>query len=486
MNTPDGGGPPADVAVVGLGVMGANLARNLARHGHRVAVHDRLPAKGAALLGRHGHEGRLLLTGTVGELAARLTRPRRVLLLVPAGAATDAAIDALTDVLEPGDVLVDCGNAHADDTERRAAALRSRGLHLVGAGVSGGEEGALRGPSIMAGGTEQAWEVVRPLLESVAARAGAAVCCARVGPGGAGHFAKTVHNGIEYAVMQALAETCDLVLRRTDRGHAGLAELLARWNEGLLESYLVALTAAAVARVDPVTGAPFLDVVDDGADQLGTGRWAAQAALDLGVPAAPLTQAVFARSLSRDRKGRAAVRGALGPLRVTRARSGAEPAEADLHDALLAATAVAYAQGLDVVRAADAARGRATDLVRLTGLWRAGCVIRGRLLDQIADTLAARPDTPHLLAAEPLAPILRTGTAALRRVVLDAFATGVPVPALASVLTHLDQLRTTRMATAVVQAQRDAMGAHAYRRVDRSGTYHTRWNGDGAEIRLDA
>ncbi|WP_406212037.1 NADP-dependent phosphogluconate dehydrogenase [Streptomyces canus] len=486
MNSPHVSGPLADAAVVGLGVMGANLARNLARHGYRVAVYDRLPGKGAALLARHNQEGHLLLADSVGDLSARLTRPRRVLLLVPAGAATDAAIDALTGVLEPGDILVDCGNAHADDTERREAALLGRGLHLVGAGVSGGEEGALRGPSIMAGGTERAWEAVRPLLESVAARAGTTVCCARVGPGGAGHLAKTVHNGIEYAVMQVLAETCDLVLRRTDAGHAGLADLLAHWNKGDLESYLVALTAAAAAHVDPSTGAPFLNVVDDAADQLGTGRWAARAALDLGVPAEALAQAVFARFISRDVEGRAAVRSAVGPLRVTPAQSGAGPAETDLRDALLVATAVAYAQGLDTIRAADAACGRVTDLARLTGLWRAGCIIRGRLLERISDTLAVRPDTPVLLAAEPLAEIVRDGSAALRRVVLDAVAAGVPVPALASVLTHLDQLRTPRLATAMVQAQRDAMGAHGYRRVDRAGSYHTRWNADGAEIPLDA
>lgn len=502
MNTPHDSGPPADVAVVGLGVMGANLARNLARHGHRVAVHDLLPAKGAALLARHGHEGDLLLVDTVRELPARLTRPRRVLLLVPAGAATDAAVDALAEVLEPGDTVVDCGNAHAGDTERREEALRRRGLRLVGAGVSGGEEGALSGAAVMAGGTEDAWAAVRPLLESVAARAGTSVCCARVGPGGAGHFAKTVHNGIEYVIMQALAEICDIVLRRTDLGHGGLTELLAAWREdgsgtdagagtswdGPADSgsYLLTLTEAAVARVDPATGVRFLDVVDDAAEQLGTGRWAASAALELGIPAGPLAEAVGARSLSRDTAGRTAVRAALGPPRVARAPVGAGPDGADLRQALLVATAVAHAQGLDTVRAADAARGLPTDLARLTGLWRAGCVIRGRLLDRLADALAGRPAPPVLLAADPLLTVVREGTPALRRVVVDAVAAGVPVPTLASVLAHLDQLRAKRLATAVIQAQRDAMGAHGYRRVDRPGDFHTRWNGDGAEIRLDA
>src|SRR5438445_88761 len=288
----------ADIGVTGLGVMGSNLARNFARHGYTVAVHNRSGGRTDALVAQHGDEGRFLPASSLEEFAALLERPRRAVIMVQAGDATDSVVDAMAAALEPGDVLMDCGNAHYEDTRRREAALRGRGIHFVGTGVSGGEEGALLGPSIMAGGPEEAYAAVGPLLEAISAKVDGTPCCTHVGPDGAGHFVKMVHNGIEYADMQLIAEAYDLLRQALDAPPSELAEIFREWNRGELESYLVEITAEVLDHVDAATGRPFVDLVADEAEQKGTGRWAVQAALELGVPVSGIAEAVFARSLS--------------------------------------------------------------------------------------------------------------------------------------------------------------------------------------------
>src|SRR5919197_2747954 len=303
----------ARIGVTGLAVMGRNLARNFARHGHPVAVHNRTAARTKALVAEFGEEGTFLPADTAEQFVASLERPRRVMVMVKAGAPTDAVIEEFAPLLEPGDMIIDGGNAHFADTRRREAALRERGLHFVGTGVSGGEEGALHGPSIMPGGSAESYEALGPLLESIAAKVDGQPCCTHVGPDGAGHFVKMVHNGIEYADMQLIAESFDLLGQALGLAPAEIAQVFRGWNAGRLESYLIEITADVLAHTDTATGKPFVDVVLDQAEQKGTGRWTVQIALDLGVPVSGIAEAVFARSLSGHVEQRAAARGLPGP-----------------------------------------------------------------------------------------------------------------------------------------------------------------------------
>src|SRR5215469_6678960 len=303
-------GGSAQIGVTGLAVMGRNLARNLARHGYRVAVHNRTAERTRALVAEHGHEGTFLPADTMADFVAALGRPRAIIIMVKAGEPTDAVINELVPLLDPGDIVIDCGNAHFADTRRRERQLRERQLHFVGAGVSGGEEGALRGPSIMPGGSVASYRTLGPIFTSIAACVDGTPCCTHVGPDGAGHFVKMVHNGIEYADMQLIAEAYDLLRTGTGAAPAQIAEVFAEWNAGDLESFLIQITSEVLAHVDARTGAPFVDVVLDRAEQKGTGRWTVQSALDLGVPITGIAEATFARSLSADAVQRAAVRAA--------------------------------------------------------------------------------------------------------------------------------------------------------------------------------
>src|SRR5213076_950766 len=303
----------ADIGVTGLAVMGRNLARNLARHGHVVALHNRSPARTRSLVAEHGDEGTFVPSESMADFVASLRRPRAIVVMVKAGAATDAVIDEIVPLLDEGDIVMDCGNAHYTDTRRREAALRGRGLHFVGCGVSGGEEGALNGPSIMPGGSAESYAIVGPMLESIAAVVDGTPCCTHVGTDGAGHFVKMVHNGIEYADMQLIAEAYDLLRRRLGLTPAQIAETFKTWNTGRLDSYLIQITAEVLAHTDAGTGKPFVDIVLDQAEQKGTGRWTVQDALDLGVPVSGIAEAVFARSLSGHADLRRAARGLPGP-----------------------------------------------------------------------------------------------------------------------------------------------------------------------------
>jgi 6-phosphogluconate dehydrogenase len=461
----------AVIGVTGLATMGRNLARNLARHGHVVAVHNRTPARTKALISEYGHEGEFLPAETPEEFVRSLERPRRIVIMVKAGAATDAVIQEFAPLLEPGDMIVDGGNAHFEDTRRRERELRERGIHFVGTGISGGEEGALNGPSIMPGGSPESYQALGPLLESIAAKVEGVPCCTHVGPDGAGHFVKMVHNGIEYADMQLIAEAYDLLRHGLGMPPAEIAEVFRTWNSGRLESYLIEITAEVLAHTDPATGRPFVDVVVDQAEQKGTGRWTVQTALDLGVPVSGIAEAVFARSLSGSPRLREAARGLPGPSRFKLEQRFAD----DVEQALYASKIVAYAQGFNQIQAASDEYGWNIDLGAMATIWRGGCIIRARFLDRIRAAYAADPHTPTLLTDDHFAGALGDAQDSWRTVVSISAQLGIPTPGFASALAYYDALRAERLPAALTQAQRDFFGAHTYRRVDREGSFHTRW-----------
>jgi 6-phosphogluconate dehydrogenase len=469
----------ADIGVTGLAVMGRNLARNLARHGYTVAIHNRSPERTRSLAAEHGDEGHLVPSESMADFVASLRRPRTVIVMVKAGPATEAVIDELVTLLEPGDIVVDTGNTHFPDTIRREAALRERGLHFVGAGVSGGEEGALNGPSIMPGGSVEAYATLGPMLEQIAAQVDGVPCCTHVGPDGAGHFVKMVHNGIEYADMQLIAEAYDLLRQGLGASASELAEVFSAWNSGDLESYLIEITADILAHTDR-TGAAFVDVVADAAEQKGTGRWTVQNALDLGVPVTGIAEATFARALSGSAPQREAARSLPGTTEpwAVEDRDGFVD---DVRAALYASKVVAYSQGFDQIAQASAEHGWQVDRGAMARIWRGGCIIRARFLDRITDAYTRDPDLPLLLADPYFTQVVADGIAAWRRVVAAAATHGVPVPAFSSSLAYYDAIRAARLPAALIQAQRDYFGAHTYRRVDGPGSFHTDWSGDRTE-----
>ena len=473
----------ADIGVVGLAVMGSNLARNFARHGFTVAVYNRTHAKTTELIEAHGDEGDFVASEELKDFVASLKRPRKAMIMVQAGNATDAVIDQLAALMEPGDMIIDGGNAHFENTRRREAALRDKGLHFVGTGVSGGEEGALLGPAIMPGGSEESYESLGPILEAIAAKApDGTPCCTRLGPDGAGHFVKMVHNGIEYSDMQLIGEAYDLLRRGVGIEPADLAKTFSEWNAGELDSYLIEVTAEVLGHTDAATGKPLVDVIVDQAGQKGTGRWTVQNALDLGVPVTGIAEATFARALSsgtRQREG--AVDLLTGPTeKVTFPEHFVE----DVRQALYASKIVAYAQGFDQIAAASAEYDWGIDLGSCSALWRAGCIIRARFLDRITEAWRSNPELPTLLAAPEFTTIVTEAQDAWRRVVSTAALAGIPTPGFSSALAYYDGLRSRRLPAALIQGQRDFFGAHTYKRVDREGTFHTDWSGDRSEIEL--
>jgi 6-phosphogluconate dehydrogenase len=472
----------AQIGVTGLAVMGRNLARNLARHGYRVALHNRTAGRTRSLVAEHGSEGTFVPSESVGGFVASLERPRAMIIMVKAGEPTDAVIGELVPLLDEGDIVIDCGNAHYADTRRRERDLRARGVHFVGSGVSGGEEGALNGPSIMPGGSAESYRTLGPMFESIAAQVDGTPCCVHVGPDGAGHFVKMVHNGIEYADMQLIAEAYDLLRAGTGASPAELADVFRTWNEGDLESFLIEITADVLGHVDVETGLPFADIVLDQAEQKGTGRWTVQSALDLGIPITGIAEATFARSLSGHIAQRAAARAAftsdLNPWRVDDRAAFIE----DVRKALYASKVVAYAQGFDHIQAGSDEYGWHIDRGAMATIWRGGCIIRARFLDRIREAYDEDPGLPSLLVAPYFARAVSAGVDSWRRVVADAALAGVPSPAFSSSLAYYDGLRRDRLPAALIQGLRDNFGAHTYRRVDRDGTFHTLWAGDRSEV----
>ena len=471
----------ADIGVTGLAVMGRNLARNFARHGYTVGLHNRTQARTDALLAEHGDEGSFVPSSTTEDFVAGLVPPRRVVVMVQAGPATDAVVDELAAQLEPGDMILDGGNAHFDDTRRREAALRERGLHFVGTGISGGEVGALEGPSIMPGGSDEAYAAVGPLLETIAARVDGTPCCTHVGPDGAGHFVKMVHNGIEYADMQLIAESYDLLRQALDAPPAELAAVYRDWNTGELESYLIGITAEVLEHVDSATGRPFVDVVLDRAEQKGTGRWGVQSALELGVPVTGIAEAVFARSLSAGATQRRTAASLPGPSAASLAATEVDGFVDDVRRALYASKIVAYAQGFDQIAAGSDQYGWGIDLGAMATIWRGGCIIRARFLDRIRAAYDADRHLSTLLVDPSFTDALDDAQDAWRTVVATAATLGVPTPGFSSALAYYDALRRDRLPAALLQGLRDYFGAHTYQRVDRPGTFHTLWSEDRSE-----
>jgi 6-phosphogluconate dehydrogenase len=471
----------ADIGVTGLAVMGRNLARNLARHGHVVALHNRSAERTRSLAKEHGGEGTFVPSESMADFVGSLRRPRAIIVMVKAGEATDAVINELVPLLDAGDIVIDCGNAHYTDTRRREAALREHGLHFVGCGVSGGEEGALNGPSIMPGGSPESYAKLGPIFESIAAQVDGTPCCTHVGPDGAGHFVKMVHNGIEYADMQLIAEAYDLLRAGLGGTPAEVGEIFRTWNEGDLGSFLIEITADVLAHTDAATGRPFVDVVLDQAEQKGTGRWTVQSALDLGIPITGIAEATFARALSGHADQRAAAREAFGgevaPLQV----GDPEAFVTDVRRALYASKVIAYAQGFDHIAAGSAQYGWDVDRGAMATIWRGGCIIRARFLDRIREAYDKNPALPSLLVAPYFAVAVRDGVDSWRRVVVQAATAGLPTPAFSSSLAYYDGLRRERLPAALIQGLRDNFGAHTYRRVDADGSFHTEWAGDGQE-----
>ncbi|MCB2101137.1 MAG: NADP-dependent phosphogluconate dehydrogenase [Rhodobacterales bacterium] len=480
-------GPGGEFGVVGLGVMGANLALNLADRGVAVAAHDPWPQARAAFADRlvEAAVSGVTLADDPAALVAALAPPRAILVMVKAGDPVDAVIADLAPRLAPGDTLIDGGNSHFRDTLRREAGLAARGLHFVGLGVSGGEAGARRGPALMAGCAPQAWERVRPVLDAIAARADDGTpCCARLGPDGAGHFVKMVHNGIEYAIMQVIAEAHGLLRDLCGLDHGAMAGVFRSWNRGDLDSYLIDLTARVLDRTDPLTGEPLVAMILDTAGQKGTGRWSSEAALELGVPTPTITEAVFARflaGLKAERVAASAILRGPGPAPdLVGALCGGDDAVESIRQAVLGATVAAYAQGLALIAGGSRAHGWDVDLAAVAAVWRAGCVIRSALLKAIARAFASAGGPgaapPANLMADPeFADLLAGCQGGWRRTVCRAVAAGVPVPGLSSALAYLDGYRSDRLWANLIQAQRDAFGAHTYERTDRPGTFHTEW-----------
>ncbi len=470
----------ANIGVVGLAVMGANLARNLAgREGNTVAVWNRSPERTRALVEQFPETG-FVAADSADEFVASLARPRTAIIMVQAGPGTDAVIEQLAARFEPGDIIVDGGNADFRDTIRRERELRERGLDFVGAGISGGEEGALRGPSIMPGGSAEAYRTLGPILESIAAVVDGRPCVTHVGTDGAGHFVKMVHNGIEYADMQLIAEAYDLLRRVGRLDVPAIADVFAEWNTGDLESYLIEITAEVLRQTDARTGGPLVDVIVDQAGSKGTGVWTVQTAVGLGVPVSGIGEAVFARAVSSKPVQRAAVRQTVQQRPpVQEAYDGFAD---DVRAALYASKVVAYAQGFDTLVAGADQYGWTIDLGEVATIWRGGCIIRARFLNRIVEAYRRQPDLATLLADAYFAEAVAAGEAAWRRIVSTAALSGVPVPGFASALAYYDSLASERLPAALIQGQRDFFGAHTYRRTDADGVFHTLWSGDRSEI----
>jgi 6-phosphogluconate dehydrogenase len=466
----------ANIGVVGLAVMGSNLARNLAsREGNTVAVYNRTYARTQELLAEHGDAG-FIASESIDDFVASLTKPRTAIIMVQAGKGTDAVIEQLAERFEPGDIIVDGGNANFHDTIRREHDLREKGLNFVGTGISGGEEGALKGPSIMPGGSAEAWETLGPILKSIAAVAEGEPCVTHVGTDGAGHFVKMVHNGIEYADMQLIAESYDLLRRVGGHSVPELVDIFTTWNEGDLESYLIEISAEVLKQVDADTGKALVDVITDQAGSKGTGVWTVQNAVGLGIPVSGIGEAVFARAVSSKPSQRAAVQKAFPDRPAIPAVP--DGFEDDVRAALYASKVVAYAQGFDLIIAGAREYGWNINLGNIAKIWRGGCIIRAQFLNRIVEAYDKNPELESLLVDPYFANAVKEGEAAWRRIVGLAAASGIPAPGFSSALAYFDSLASDRLPAALIQGQRDFFGAHTYGRIDKEGTFHTLWSDD--------
>ncbi len=476
----------AHLGVIGLAVMGRNLVLNFSDHDHRVAVYNRTWERTREFLAGEASGRDILGCASLEDLVGALRSPRVVLLMVRAGPGVDAVIEQLVPLLAPGDVIIDGGNSHYPDTARRYARLSASGLRFLGMGVSGGEEGARHGPSLMPGGDPEGWPVVREIFQSIAAVAEGEPCCQWVGEGGAGHYVKMVHNGIEYGDMQLIAEAYQLLRHGLNLSADHVAEVFAHWNQGLLESYLIEITAAILGVREP-DGTPRVDRILDSAGQKGTGQWTAMDALEQGIPLTLIGEAVNARLLSalKGERERAARAFPVAP----KAWDGdtSLPWVEFIHDALYAAKLVSYAQGFMLLRAASARFGWKLAYGDIALLWRGGCIIRSRFLGDIKRAFERVPDLENLLFDDFFAAAIRRAEAGWRRAVTLGIQIGIPLPGFAAALTFFDGYRSAILPANLLQAQRDYFGAHTYSRLDApgAGRFHTDWTGDQEERRID-
>jgi 6-phosphogluconate dehydrogenase len=473
----------ADIGLIGLAVMGQNLVLNMADHGYRVAVFNRTtskvdefiegPAKGTTIIGTHSME----------QLVESLSVPRKVMLMVKAGEVVDRFIDMLVPLLQPGDVIIDGGNSHYPDSTRRTAYLRDKGLRFIGTGVSGGEEGARHGPSIMPGGDPEAWPLVKDIFQAVSAKVDGEPCCQWVGQDGAGHFVKMVHNGIEYGDMQLICEAYSLMENALGMDCDQMHEVFKEWNKGVLDSYLIDITKDILAVKDE-DGEPLVDKILDTAGQKGTGKWTGISALDLGVPLTLIGESVFARVLSSLKDERVRASKILGP-RPDISVSGDHAAIIDaLRDALYASKIISYAQGFMLIREAATEMGWDLNYGEIALMWRGGCIIRSTFLGNIKEAYDKNPELENLALDSFFTEALKTAEAGWRKAVVLAVENGIPAPAFASALSYFDGYRSERLPANLLQAQRDYFGAHTYERLDkaRGEFFHTDWTGHGGKV----
>lgn len=464
----------ADIGIIGLGVMGQSLALNMLNHGYSVAVYNRHSdvvdqfiterAQGMEAIGCH----------TIEKLVQSLTKPRKVLLMVKAGAPVDAMIDQVKPFLDPGDLIIDGGNSFYKDTIARAERLRTSGILYMGAGVSGGEEGALKGPSIMPGGPREAWDMVGDILQSIAAKVDGVPCCTYLGPDGVGHYVKTVHNGIEYGDMQLISEAYYLMRELLGMEASEIAKVFKHWNTAELESYLIEITADILERVDAETGKPLVDVILDTAGQKGTGKWTSQEALDTGVPAPTIAEAVFARFMSAAKSERVAAAKELPGPEIRFEGSKDEVIDA-IRKALYASKICAYAQGFALMRMTSLENNWNLNLGEIALIWRGGCIIRAQFLNRIKEAYDRNPDLANLLLDPYFKQAVINAQDSWRKVVSLAVEYGIPVPGFSSALGYYDSYRREFLPANLIQAQRDYFGAHTYERVDKEGIFHTEW-----------
>ncbi len=464
----------SDIGLIGLAVMGQNLVLNMERNGFTVAVYNRTAETTEKFLAANPGKN-LRGASTVEDFVKRLKSPRKIMIMVKAGAPVDAVIDSLLPLLDPGDLIVDGGNSLYTDTQRRAAALEARGLNYLGTGVSGGEEGALNGPSIMPGGTRAAWDLVEPIFTKIAAEVDGEPCCRYIGPGGSGHYVKMVHNGIEYGDMQLICEVYAILSKVLGLKPQEFAGVFADWNRGELNSYLIEITADIFTKTDPETGQPLVDIILDKAGQKGTGKWTLQSALELGVVASTMAAAVDARIVSSLKDDRVAASKIL-PKRAPSTFEGNRQHLIDsVRDALYASKIVSYAQGLSLMDAASKENGWNLNFADIATIWRGGCIIRAVFLHRIAEAYEADPTLKNLLLAPFFTNVLEKTEANWRYAVARAIEAGIPVPAFSASLAYFDSARSDRLPANLLQAQRDYFGAHTYERVDKPGSFHTDW-----------
>lgn len=466
--------PLSDIGLVGLAVMGENLVLNMVSKGFQVSVFNRTTARVDEFLAGQAAGKAVKGTYSLAELAASLERPRRIMLMVKAGKPVDEMIEQILPYLEQDDILIDGGNSFFEDTRRRFKALAVKGIRFVGMGVSGGEEGALKGPSLMPGGDEAAFREIAPLFTKIAAQVADGPCCSFVGPDGAGHYVKMVHNGIEYSDMQLIAEAYYILSKAGGLTAAELHEVFARWNEGPLDSYLIEITRDIMAVNDPETGKPLVELILDKAGQKGTGKWTSQSALDLGIPTPAITEAVFARCMSAVKEERVVAATVLKGPQGTWTGDRQQLIQA-VHDALYASKICSYAQGFALLAAASKEYGWNLQFGEISLLWRGGCIIRARFLDKIRDAFVKDANLANLMLDSFFASVLAESQAPWRLVLKTCRDLGIPTPAFNASLDYYDSYRQAVLPANLIQAQRDYFGAHTYERIDRPGTFHTEW-----------